>query len=126
MEDILTDIKSKVAGKTYDQWIINVKEWLEQFQQRNISVLALETLINFYNQDHFSQEDSPNDAFVDPDSINISDDNDELNRLRNMLEKANKEIRILKKNNQKFKWHSAILGILSIIFAVVIILLVIL
>lgn len=86
MEDIIFTIKeslSKSSRRDVDQ---KIHVWCNQFRNRGISILALETLLNSYSDNQAIKIDSVYDGFCSPNTT-LYDEDQTIIQLRNELER---------------------------------------
>lgn len=69
MENILRDIKTCIATCTPDELQAHILKWRSQFRNRGISIIALETLLNFFIEPRLIGASPADEAFVTPGTI---------------------------------------------------------
>lgn len=99
MEHILQEIKTSFSTCTPDELQARIPVWRDQFRQQGISITALETLLNFFQEPHPAGTPGGEEAFVDPYA------GDKLNELRTEISKQEKDNAELKR--QVAKWRTS-------------------
>lgn len=118
LEPMAQDLKEQMNSISSDELKTKVHQWVSQFHNQGISIIALERLLNFYSTSHEIRPINDGD-FVDPDSGG-EDLEKELIKCRD--EKDN-----LKKENEKLqkeltKWKHCLIGLLVLLSVLVVVL----
>ena len=120
MELIIKDIKDSLANCSPDELEKRISIWRNQFRERGISIIALETLLNFYSKSHPMTNAQTDDDFVSLYSAtHHTESNENAQLIRNELDKLRKEKRELQKKNAKWQKLCLIVSLLAVFFILV-------
>ena len=110
MESIIADIKNRMKGEA-DLSKKDVMELVDLFKERHISIMALETLLNFYQKPEHTTQDIQKEAFLSPSDVIktsndiLKQDNARLKYELNLAIKAKDELGVCLKQKEKLvKW----------------------
>lgn len=120
MELIIKDIKESLDNCSPDELKKRISIWRNQFRQQGISIIALETLLNFYSKPHPRASTRTDDDFVSLYSAThhtVSDEAEQL--IRNELDKLRKEKRELQKKIAKWQKYCLSVSLLAVFFVLV-------
>lgn len=110
MESIIKNIKNKMNGEP-DLSKEDVKELVNLFKQRNISIMALENLLNFFQKPNQTAIEVQEAAFIPPSDVMktsndiLKQENDKLSRELNLaIDEKNKLTDQLERKERLIKW----------------------
>ena len=116
MELIIKDIKESLACCSPKELEERITIWRNQFRQQGISIIVLETLLNFYREPHIVENGQSEDDFVSFYSAMHSSDSDEnLQAIRSEIDKLRKEKKELQKQISKLRKYSITIFVFSVV-----------
>ena len=98
MEHILQEIKTSFSTCTPDELQARIPVWRDQFRHKGISITALETLLNFFQEPHPAGASGADEAFIDP---HLDDNIKDIRSQISSLEQVNAELK-----RQVAKWRT--------------------
>lgn len=107
MEHILQEIKTSFSTCTPDELQARIPVWRDQFRQQGISITALETLLNFFQEPHPAEMSGGDEAFIDP---HYGEDSKGIRSQISSLEKDNAELK-----RQVAKWRTGFFLALAVL-----------
>lgn len=120
MELIIKDIKESLACCSPKELEERIAIWRNQFRQQGISIIALETLLNFYREPHVVENGLSKDDFVSfYSAMHSSESEESLQAIRSEIDKLKKEKKELQKQISKWRKYSVTILISSIFVIVV-------
>lgn len=99
MEHILQEIKTSLSSCTPDELQARIPVWRDFFRQQGISIAALETLLNFFQEPHPAGASGADEAFIDP---HLDDNIEGIRSQIGSLEQVNAELK-----RQVAKWRTS-------------------
>ena len=103
MDDIVADMREKILGHETQDWEKYVPDWREQFRQRGLSVISLETLINFFVSYRSVAGQASTDAFVNPAILMESTDDEMVCNLRGKVDSLERQCRQVQSEARRYK-----------------------
>lgn len=120
MELIIKDIKESLACCSPKEIEERITIWRNQFRQQGISIIALETLLNFYREPHVIEGGQSEDDFVSFYSAMHSSESDENQQvIRSEIDKLRREKKELQKQISKWRKYSLTILIISIVVIII-------
>jgi len=121
MESIIKDIKESLACCSPKELEERIIVWRKQFRQQGISIITLETLLNFYREPHIIESRQSEDDFVSFYSAMHSSDSDENQQaIRSEIDKLRKEKKELQKKISKWRKYCITIHIIYIVVIIII------
>lgn len=116
MELIIKDIKESLTRCSPKEFEDRITIWRNQFRQQGISILTLETLLNFYQTPRSKTNKSIEDDFVSINSTLNSSDSDEVQKSSRLeIDRLNKEKRGLLKQIKKWRKYCFFASLFTLI-----------
>jgi hypothetical protein len=98
MEHIIQEIKTSFSTCTPDELQARIPIWRDQFRNKGISITALETLLNFFQEPHPTGTSGADEAFVDP---HLDERVKDFRSIVSRMERDNTELK-----RQAAKWRT--------------------
>lgn len=115
MELIIKDIKESLSSCSPKELEDRIILWRNQFRHEGISIITLETLLNFYREPHVTDFFQPEDDYVNIHSALYGSDSDENQQvIRLEIDKLKKENKELQKLIKKWRKCSIIISFSAI------------
>lgn len=119
MELIIKDIKERLRNCSPDELEKQTTIWRNQFRQQGISIIALETLLNFYSKPHSLISNQSDDEFITLYTATHSSDSDEdYQFVRSELDKLRTEKKKYQRQNKSLRKYCIALSLLCMTFLV--------
>lgn len=120
MELIIKDIKNSLRACSPDELKERITIWRNQFRQQGISIIALESLLNFYHQPHRQVGAFSEDGFMSMTAaLNNQDEDSTFQTMRSEVNKLTKEKRQAEASAAKWRKCFFTTLLFSILFVII-------
>ena len=115
MELIIKDIKESLSCCSPKELEDRITLWRNQFRHEGISIITLETLLNFYQDPYAKENIQPEDDYINIHSaLYESDSDDNQQTIRLEIDKLKKENKELQKRIKKWRKYSILISLFAI------------